>query len=100
MPYIKEDRRRAIKADHLPQTIGELNYAITLVAHRYILATHPASSVNYAVLNEVYGAMQAAAAEFYRTVLAPYEDRKRAETGPISALDTPKPDYHDPAFDE
>lgn len=89
MPYVNEDRRRAIKVGQPPQTIGELNYAITWAAHSYVLRQYP--EVNYASLNKVYGAMQAAAAEFYRCVLAPYEDRKREQTGPISALDTPRP---------
>jgi hypothetical protein len=88
MPYINEDRRRAIKVGALPQTIGELNYALTWAAHSYVLRQYP--DINYAVMNEVYGAMQAAAAEFYRTALAPYEDRKRDQTGPISALDGPR----------
>lgn len=84
MPYIKKTERVALDVgDVMPQTPGQLNYVITKAAHEYIRN----NGLSYTKLNEVYGAMQAAAAEFYRTVIVPYEDRKRQENGSVSLLD-------------
>jgi hypothetical protein len=84
MPYIhKEIRKHLDSREQVPVGPGTLNYCITRLAHDYILAF----GLSYNNLNEVYGAMLAAAAEFYRTVVAPYEDTKRRENGPISILD-------------
>jgi len=84
MPYIAKTTRKALDdREILPVVSGSLNYCITKLAHDYVNR----HGLCYQTLNEVYGAMLAAAAEFYRAVVVPYEDKKRRENGPISLLD-------------
>jgi len=69
MPYIKpEDRTRAAK---LPETPGELNYAITTLVVDYLRSTGKDS--HYAGLNEAIGALECAKLELYRRVVVPHE---------------------------
>lgn len=88
MPYIKQvDRDRLAKDkldDIIPKTKGELNYTISVLMHNYILG----QGKSYQTLSDAHAAAIDAAAEFNRMVLAPYEDKKRKETGPISVLDS------------
>jgi hypothetical protein len=44
----------------------------------------------YDVLNSVDGILGCAQKEFYRTVSAKYEDKKKDENGSVSVLDSPK----------
>lgn len=81
MPYIKESHRKFL-ADH-PKEItssGELNYMITQAVNSYIEQNGP---LNYAIINNVIGAMESAKLEFYRRVAAPYEDKKIQENGDV-----------------
>ncbi len=85
-PYIRPEQRAPI--DHwlhgLAQFIlnpGELNYAITKLCHEYLPVERVAVYRDY---NEVIGVLEAAKLEFYRTVVVPYEERKRAENGAVS----------------
>lgn len=85
MPYIAPARRRPI--DRVIEIVlpnvtspGDLNYAITRLC-RGFLGDTPHS---YMSLNEVIGVLECAKQEFYRTVAAPYEDRKRAENGDVT----------------
>ena len=77
MPYIHPDQRHT--ALHDPHTSGELNFAITQLISRYVTDGH----YSYARLNDVLGALEGAKLEFVRRVVAPYEDRKRAENGDV-----------------
>jgi hypothetical protein len=80
MPYIKPDRRSPIRSRvSNPATPGELNYLITDAIVTY-LEDH---GLNYTVINDIVGALDAAKAEFNRRVVAPYEDRKIIENGDI-----------------
>jgi len=88
MPYIKKEQRTMIDVllEEVRQYLevpGQLNYAITKLCHEYIRSR----GVSYTVLNEVHGALHCADAELYRSVTAPYEDKKIAENGPVSELD-------------
>ncbi len=80
MPYIPQDDRRALTQDspRVPKTAGELNFALTTVVRRYL-----GPSYNYAVLNDVLGALEGCKLEFYREVVAPYEDAKKAQNGRV-----------------
>jgi hypothetical protein len=80
MPYLS-DKERAFVDDVGPSTPGQLNYAITKVVLDYMSII----GVSYSNLNEAYGAMLAAAAEFYRRKVAPYEDDKAKENGDVYA---------------
>ena len=89
MPYIEPTRRHDLDAEieALAGRIygpGALHYAIARLLHLYARRYH---SLNYDRLNEVVGVLAGAQLEFYRTVIAPYEDKKRAEHGPVSELD-------------
>lgn len=86
MPYIKPEARRELGNVPVAATPGELNYVISLTVHEYVLQKLQGADLSYALLNEVYGVMQAAAAEFYRTVIAPYEEKAQAKNGPVSLL--------------
>lgn len=96
MPYIKnrdefENRIRDIGLFSVGiecNNSGELNYSITSILHGYIKE----HDLCYKNLNEVVGALECAKQEFYRTVVAPYEDIKRRENGSISELDKEKSD--------
>ena len=85
MPYIKPQRR--LELDPLVQPLlnsawelqpGDLNYVITRIVHA-VWAVDKA----YYMGNALMGVCSCVAAEFYRTMLAPYEDTKRAENGDV-----------------
>jgi hypothetical protein len=80
MPYITTEARARLDAGGRPVTAGELNYAITRVVDDYLIAQGP---MRYAHLNEAIGALECAKLELYRRLAAPYEDRKRDETGDV-----------------
>ena len=80
MPYIKQERRDAIRAGAKPQDAGELNFAISILVDEYLEARGP---LRYAHLNEVVGAMDCAKLELYRRVASPYEDQKIVENGDV-----------------
>lgn len=77
MPYIKQNRREALASGESPQNTGELNYAFTMIANKYI----EEKGLKYANMNDVMGALEGAKAEFYRRVAVPYEDIKIEENG-------------------
>ena len=79
MPYIKQERREALRAGEKPRDPGELNYAITVLADSYLKE----KGLNYAHLNEVIGALDCAKLELYRRVAAPYEDEKITQNGDV-----------------
>lgn len=91
MPYILKERRPAIDAamdGALLTSIdspGDLNYAISRLVHQYALTKN--GPVCYNSLNALMGVFECAKLEFYRTVVAPYEDTKIEANGPVSELD-------------
>lgn len=93
MPYTKQDRRKVAnglihlyfdKMDDV--SVGDLNYFISRLMHSWVLE----KGICYDVLNSVDGILGCAQKEFYRTVSAKYEDKKKAENGSVSILDSPK----------
>ena len=58
---------------------GDLNYVLTIVCKAY-LARHGKS---YSSFNDILGALEGAKLEFYRRVVAPYEDEKRQQNGDV-----------------
>jgi hypothetical protein len=85
MPYIKnEDRVRFQDFTNAMQSLeiktpGELNYLITLLAHRY-LNQKPES---YSMYNDAIGALEGAKLELYRRHIASYENEKIKENGDV-----------------
>jgi hypothetical protein len=85
MPYIKPDLRPEFEKHIVelnPETAGDLNYIISRIAVEYVLK----KGKKYTVLNEVLGVFSAVAHEFYRRVVAPYEDEKKKENGDIKGF--------------
>ena len=86
MPYINQQRRNAILLDgallksDAPQNAGELNFAISILADKYLEGK---GGIRYAHLNEVVGVLECAKLELYRRLAAPYEDKKIIETGDV-----------------
>jgi hypothetical protein len=78
MPYITQESREG--AAHVPVTPGELNYAVTKLVNDYMMRKKP---LNYAVINEIMGALAGAKAEFYRRVAVPYEESKKEINGDV-----------------
>lgn len=84
MPYIKPDDRKAIDmgvemlSEHI-KNVGDLNYAITRLAARYLLS----KGLCYEQINAVAGVLQKVAAEFDDRVTRSYEDLKIFENGDI-----------------
>lgn len=84
MPYIKfEDRE---KFDSLVKDLsklieheGDLNYVITCLLHHEV----EKDGCNYKNLNRLQGVMDCAGKEFYRKVVAPYEDLKIKLNGDV-----------------
>jgi len=79
MPYIKPDQRAGIALGEFPANAGELNYAITLLVRDYFNVR----GGRYQQINDVLGALEGAKAEFYRRIVAPYEDTKIAKNGDV-----------------
>lgn len=82
MPYIPKHRRAGLESPGIPQTAGELNYAITRLCVRYIAQKcGSGEDFSYTAINETVGALDCAKMELYRRIAAGYEDRKLAENG-------------------
>ena len=83
--FVRDDvvvRRQRQKLDDgaLPEDAGELNYALTRLAQRYL----EAKGLRYSTLNEIMGVFTCAAQEFYRRWAIPYEDLKIQENGDVA----------------
>lgn len=79
MPYITEKRRLQLPSGTRLKDAGELNYMFTIMAIQYLKDRE----LNYKNLNEVIGAFDSAAKEFYRRVVVPYEEKKIKENGDV-----------------
>lgn len=92
MPYIlptnREDYDKHIKqllkevktnypADR--QVPGEINYIITKILLEYLQGRN----CHYSDLNEIMGILESVKQEFYRRVVAPYEEKKTKENGDV-----------------
>jgi Mn-containing catalase len=77
MPYIRQEDR--IRAAKLPETPGELNYAITIMVQEFLTKV----GITYATLSVAVGALECAKLELVRRVINPYEDRKCKENGDV-----------------
>lgn len=80
MPYITAEARARVDRGDKPETVGELNYAITRLVDDYLIQK---GGIRYTHLNEVIGALECAKLELYRRIAAPYEDQKLTETGDV-----------------
>ena len=96
MPYIKDKYRRVIfnmLIDEIMKevdTVGDLNYVITRLAHKSIAFTIGEPELehfNYKVLNSIIGVLECAKSSLIETVLLPYEKKKMKENGSVSDID-------------
>lgn len=78
MPYVEKTRRADVIINGA-NNAGELNYEITSILVRYYLK----HGNKYQVFNDIIGALEGAKLEFYRRVVAPYEDLKREKNGDV-----------------
>jgi len=72
MPYVTKRDRPRLDDGGDADTPGELNYIITKKVDSYLTR----KGVNYANLNEIIGVLECAKLEFYRRIVANYEDSK------------------------
>ena len=87
MPYVDPRSRARLEtivgtfASALPPDVtpGELNYLITRLLQAFLRRR----GLSYQSLNDVRGALENCASEFYRRVAAPYEDRKIEANGDV-----------------
>lgn len=80
MPYIKQNDRVALECpDERPASSGELNYVLTREVEKYRLFHGDC----YQTFNDIIGALEGAKQEFYRRIVAPYEDKKIIENGDV-----------------
>lgn len=79
MPYISAESRYNLEENaEAPTSAGELNYCITKMCDAYAVNQH-----NYSKFNEIIGVLECAKLEFYRRLVAPYEDIKREDNGDV-----------------
>lgn len=85
MPYIPRETRVQLSevVDAITKakinTPGQLNYLISKLIEAYITK----NELRYQTINDVEGALNCASKEFYRRVVAPFEDSKIEENGDV-----------------
>lgn len=84
MPYIKkEDRTKFFHLFDIAEkinSVGELNYCITKLAHEYL---YKKGSPKYTDYNEIIGVLECAKLEFYRRKVEFYENEKIKQNGDV-----------------
>ncbi len=85
MPYIPQHRRKQFEPEIVSlvtriESEGELNYIFMRLA---ILLLKKMGKLSYGNLNRIMGVLDCVQAEFYRRIVAPYEDGKIRENGDI-----------------
>ncbi len=79
MPYITQERRREIFKKSILKTPGELNFVFSGTIQDYLTT----QGTSYQTINDIIGALEGAKLEFYRRVVAPYEDMKIKKNGDV-----------------
>ena len=83
MPYIKPTARHGIGElkinEFTPKDAGELQYVIAELIHAYLME----KGLSYQHCNDMMGALAGAQMEFYREVVAPYEDVKKRDNNAV-----------------
>lgn len=79
MPYLDKTAIDALLERQTFEKPGELNYIITSFCLDYL----DDNGVSYTTLNEVIGVLECAKQEFYRRLVAVYEDDKAAKNGDV-----------------
>lgn len=84
MPYIDKIRRQVLDLEvgalcQQLRSYGELNYALTVI----LLCCYNTGVRGYERLNALVGVLECVKQEFYRRVVAPYEEEKRKQKGDV-----------------
>lgn len=85
MPYIPNTERNEIDPnirrllDSMDYNPGTLNYVITKLIVDYVQMC----GERYGTYNSAIGVLECAKLELYRRMVAPYEDKKKAENGEV-----------------
>lgn len=80
MPYItKQQKDTLFDNGFAAGSPGELNFTFTALAYDYFKRM----GRDYNAANDVLGALEGAKLEFYRRVVAPYEDVKKEQNGDV-----------------
>lgn len=77
MPYIPYPERDSLRLGAAPMTPGELAYVITTLCNQYV----ENKGLGYATLSTIVGVLESTKLEFYRRVIASYEDAKKDQNG-------------------
>lgn len=85
MPYIPTSQKLKVKEGKITNA-GELNYAIHQLISNYL----ENSKHNYQTCNDIMGVLSCVGAEFYRRVIAPYEDKKIIQNGDVEPYNIDK----------
>jgi len=95
MPYIRKDLREQIdeRIEELAVAIvqhggnnarpGLMNYALTKLIKDVYRIYPPTEAPRYHEWNEIVGFMECCKLELYRKGIAPYENEKEQENGPV-----------------
>jgi hypothetical protein len=78
MPYVSKNSRTRLDEGAYLKTPGELQYKIALLINEYM-----GNKCDYQTLNDVMGALAGAQQEFYRRIVAPYENEKLETNGDV-----------------
>jgi hypothetical protein len=79
-------------SDEHPDYSGELIYVLTREVEKYRLFHGDC----YQTFNDIIGALEGAKQEFYRRIVAPYEDKKMIENGDVYNGPTRKAEASNP----
>lgn len=80
MPYIDQEARKRLRNHHSlnPKTDGEVVYLLTTICRNYM----PANPC-FEDYERIIGALECAKLEFYRRMVATYEDEKLGQNGDV-----------------
>jgi len=84
MPYIEKDDRKACMPVFSDPSIiyespGELNYSMVVLLNKYIKD----NGHSYRTYNDIVGVLESLKMEFYRRMVAPYEEIKMRLNGDV-----------------
>lgn len=84
MPYIKPARKEVLEplVKHLAKNCHDAG-DVTYVFYTFAKAVISTMGKNYKNLSGLIGCMDCAKTEFYRRIVAPYEDQKIEENGDV-----------------
>jgi hypothetical protein len=81
MPYIDKKSRARVDAGGATLHAGEVAYAIQQVIKKHI--DQAPDGLRFAIIAEVYGALESAKVDFTERVVIPYEKVKQATNGDV-----------------